>query len=103
MTKEKSFKVSESTSLQVDLKTIGMVIGFTVSLVSVYFTLKSDIAEAKELPKPTISSTEFEMKDLLVRENIKNTLIITENNAKGIQELKDKLSVIENRIYELSK
>ena len=103
MTKEKSFKVSESTSLQLDLKTIGMVIGFTVSLVSVYFTLKSEIAEAKELPKPTISSTEFEMNDLLVRENIKNTLIITENNAKGIQELKDKLSVIENRIYELSK
>ena len=41
MTKEKSFKVSESTSLQLDLKTIGMVIGFTDSLVSVYFTLKS--------------------------------------------------------------
>jgi hypothetical protein len=103
MTKEKSIKISESTNLQLDLKTIVIVIGFTVSLVSVYFSLKADIAEAKELPEPTISATEFEMKDLLVRENIKNTLIITENNAKGIQELKEKLIVIENRLYELSK
>ena len=32
-----------------------------------------------------------------------NTLIITENNAQGIQELKDKLIVIENRLYEINK
>ena len=39
MTKEKSFKLSESTNMTLDIKTIVMVIGFTVSLVSVYFVV----------------------------------------------------------------
>tara|TARA_R100001443_G_scaffold113463_1_gene128213 strand:- start:7187 stop:7480 length:294 start_codon:yes stop_codon:yes gene_type:complete len=96
-------KISESTNLTLDLKTLILIIGFTVSMVMMYAKLQADIKIAMDEPKPSISSTEFEMKDLLIRENIKNTLIITENNAQGIQELKEKLIVIENRLYEINK
>lgn len=96
-------KISESTNLTLDLKTLILIIGFTISMVMMYAKLQADIKIAMDEPKPSISSTEFEMKDLLIRENIKNTLIITENNAQGIQELKEKLIVIENRLYEINK
>ena len=93
--------LSESTKINLDLKSLIMIIGFTVSMVSMYAKLQSDIQVAMNEPAPVISPTEFEMKDLLVRETIKNTLIATENNALALQEIKDKLNTLENRIYEL--
>ena len=39
-------KIGEETEIKVDLKTIGMIVGFTISLVSMYFALKTAIAEA---------------------------------------------------------
>ena len=93
--------VSESTKINLDLKTLIMIIGFTISMVSMYAKLQSDINIAMNEPAPVISKSHFEMKDLLVRETIKNTLIATENNALALQEIKDKLNTLENRIYEL--
>tara|TARA_E500000305_G_scaffold5835_1_gene4710 strand:+ start:4329 stop:4601 length:273 start_codon:yes stop_codon:yes gene_type:complete len=89
-------KINEKTDLTLDLKTIIMVLGFTVSLVSVYYSLKSEIDEAKKLPKPTLSATEWEIKDELIRTTIMK-------NAEGIDEIKDKLNTIENRLYEINK
>lgn len=96
-------KINESTAINLDLKSLIMIIGFTVSMVMMYAKLQADIKVAMESPPPTITASEWEIKDLLIRETIKNTLIITENNAQGIQELKDKLVVIENRLYEINK
>ena len=60
-------KIGEETEIKVDLKTIGMIVGFTISLVSMYFALKTDIAEAKELPAPEVSKIEFSYKDEITR------------------------------------
>ena len=87
MTKEKSFKIGESTNIQLDIKTICIVIGFTVSLVSVYFTLKADIEEAKELPKPEISRVEFDLKD----SNVRNSIYNIEEQVKDNSDKLDKL------------
>ena len=53
-------KIGENTNITLDLKTIGMIIGFTVTIASMYFVMQADIAEAKELPKPEISKLEYE-------------------------------------------
>ena len=45
-------KISENTELQLDLKTIGMIIGGAITLAAMYFTLQKDIDLAKEQPKP---------------------------------------------------
>ena len=47
----------------VSLKTIGALVFGIVSLAGVWFSLKSDIALAMEMPKPVISKLEFDMKD----------------------------------------
>ena len=48
-------EISEKTKITLDLKTIGLIIGMVISLSSMYFIMQSDIALAKELPKPEIS------------------------------------------------
>ena len=63
-------KISEETEVQLDLKTIGMIIGGAIALAATYFTLTAEIELAKELPKPDISRTEFDLKDELIRSTI---------------------------------
>ena len=48
-------QIGEDTKLTLDLKTIGMIIGFIITLAGMWFGLKADIAEAKELPAPVIA------------------------------------------------
>ena len=58
-------------------------IGVTlVMVVGMWFTLQADIKEAKELPKPEIGRTEYDLKDQMIR----NTIIETE---KDVQEIKE--------------
>jgi hypothetical protein len=61
-----------------------------------WFALKSDIAEAKELPKPEISRTEYDLKDELVRTTILDT-------QDDVEEIKEKLDKIDERLYEIQK
>ena len=42
-------KISEDTEVQLDLKTIGMIVGGAIALAATYFTLQADIELAKEL------------------------------------------------------
>ena len=87
-------KISESTELTLDLKTIILVIMGVVSLVGMYFSLQKDIEVAKELPKPEISRTENDLKDQLIRETIINT-------QKKVEENSDKLDKIDEKLYEI--
>jgi len=88
-------KVSESTEVTVDLKTVAIVISFVVTVVGMWFALQGDIEEAKRLPEPVVSRTEYELKDKLIRETIMNTQQKVDENGK-------KLDLIEERLYELS-
>ena len=88
-------KLSPNTTLTLDLKTLILVLGFTITMVSMYAKLQAGISEAKLLPLPSISATEFEMKDLLIRETV-------ENNAKGIEDIKKQLTIIEGRLYDIN-
>ena len=63
-------KISEDTNVTLDLKTISIVMGGVISLTSMYFVLKSDIALAMQKPEPEIQKVEFEYKDNLIRSNI---------------------------------
>lgn len=88
-------KLSEDTEVTLDLKTIGIVISFVVTVVGMWYTLQDDIEEAKQLPEPAVSRTEYDLKDKLIRETIMNTQEKVEDNGK-------KLDVIEERLYEIN-
>ena len=63
--KKKKFNISIE-----NLVTIGMVV---VTVTGMWYSLQSDISEAKMLPEPEVSRTEYDLKDQLIRENIINT------------------------------
>ena len=88
-------QIGESTKVTLDLKTIGMIVGFAVSLSSMYFVLKADIARAMELPEPVIERVEYDLKDELVRQTIMDT-------QEDVEMLLEKFEKLEQRIYELS-
>tara|TARA_R100000742_G_C4278082_1_gene100545 strand:+ start:212 stop:502 length:291 start_codon:yes stop_codon:yes gene_type:complete len=66
------------------------------SLVGMWFALQGEIDEAKELPEPPISRTEFDLKDSAIR----NSILQTE---KKVEENSDKLDKIDEKLYEIIK
>ena len=69
---------------------------FAVSLCTVYFTLKSEIAVAMTEPKPEVTSTEFKYKDEIIRKAIMTT-------QDDVREMKETLKLLETRLYEITK
>ena len=90
-------ELGEGTKVTLDLKTIGMVIAGAVSLAAMYFTLQKEIEIAKELPEPTISRTEYDLKDRLIRETVINTQKKVEENSKKLDKIDEKLYEIIER------
>ena len=89
-------EIGEGTKITLDLKTIGIVIFFIATVVGMWFTLQSDINEAKELPLPPIERIEYDLKDELIRQ----TIMDTQEDVESILENFEKL---EERLYELQK
>jgi hypothetical protein len=87
-------QIGEDTKITLDLKTMGMIIGGVISLALMYFTLQSDIALAKELPKPVIDRVEYDLKDELIRQTILDT-------QDDVEAMKEQLDKIDERLYEL--
>ena len=89
-------KIGEETQVTLDLKTIGMIVGFVITLEGMWFGLQSDIAEAKELPLPAIDRVEYDLKDELIR----NTIMDTQDD---VEEIKESIKKIDERLYEIQK
>lgn len=90
-------ELNEGTQVTLDLKTITLVIAGAVSLAAMYFALKAEIELAKELPEPTISRTEYDLKDQLIRETIMNTQQKVEENSAKLDKIDEKLYEIIER------
>jgi hypothetical protein len=84
------------SDFSISLKTIGGLIAGIIMLAGVWFSLKQDIAEAKELPAPVIDRVEYDLKDELIRQTIIDT-------QEDVQDIKDQLDKIDERLYEIQK
>jgi len=89
-------QISEETKITLDLKTIGMIVAFVVTIAGMWFTLQADIAQAKELPVPVIDRVEYDLKDELIRQTIMDT-------QEDVQEIKETIEKIDERLYEIQK
>ena len=89
-------KIGEDTQVTLDLKTIGMIVGFVIMLAGMWFTLQADIAQAKELPAPVIDRVEYDLKDELIRQTIMDT-------QEDVEEIKETIDKIDERLYEIQK
>tara|TARA_R110002153_G_scaffold40219_1_gene115150 strand:- start:152 stop:469 length:318 start_codon:yes stop_codon:yes gene_type:complete len=90
-------ELNEDTTFKLSIKTIAGIAALIFSLVSMWFLLQADIAEAKVLPAPPdpeVTRMEFDMKDQNIRLTIQNT-------AEDVEELKEDLDRIEEKIDNL--
>jgi hypothetical protein len=90
-------ELNEDTSFKVSLKTLGGIGFIMATVISMWFILQADIAEAKELPVPPpadVTRMEFDMKDKNIRLTIQNT-------QKDVEEIKEDLRRIEDKIDQL--
>tara|TARA_R110001599_G_scaffold342369_1_gene564053 strand:- start:944 stop:1228 length:285 start_codon:yes stop_codon:yes gene_type:complete len=90
-------ELNEDSGFTVSIKTLGGIGVAIATVVSMWFALQADIAEAKELPvapPPEISRMEFDMKDQLVRQTIMTTQEdVTEIKATLVK-LNDKIDAL---------
>tara|TARA_R100001082_G_scaffold66406_1_gene37504 strand:- start:89 stop:388 length:300 start_codon:yes stop_codon:yes gene_type:complete len=88
-------ELNEDTAFKLSIKTL-IGIGFAMAtLISMYFMLQADIAEAKELPiipPDEVTRMEFQMKDQMIRNTIMDT-------QKDVQEIKKSIEKIEDKLY----
>ena len=92
MTKE----LNEDTGFKVSIKTLIGIGAAMATLISMWFVLQADIAEAMELPAPPdpeVTRMEFDMKDQMIRQ----TIITTQEDVK---EIKKSIEKIEDKLYE---
>jgi len=61
------------------------------TLVGMWYALQSDINEAKLLPEPEVSRTEYDLKDQLIRETIMSTQEKVEDNGEKLKDIDEKL------------
>ena len=81
--KKKKFNISVENMI-----TIGMVI---VTVTGMWYSLQGEIQEAKELPEPEVSRTEYDLKDQLIRETIINTQEKVQENGEKLEDIDEKL------------
>lgn len=86
--------LDKNTNIRLSVRDFGSVAVIIGTVLTVYFSLKADIAEAKELPPPVITEEQFQNSI----ENTKNDINIVKED---VREIKDMLKKLEDRIYEI--
>ena len=86
-------ELNENSGFKISIKTLIAIGAVMVTIISMWFVLQADIAEAKELPKADVSRMEFDMKDQLIRQTIMNT-------QDDVLEIKEDIKLIKQKLYE---
>ena len=90
-------ELSENTGFTISIKTL-IAIGVAIAtLVGMWFTLQSDIEDAKTLPSPPpqdVTRMEYDMKD-------KNIRLSIEHIEKTVDEIKEDIKRLEDKIDRL--
>lgn len=89
-------EISKDSKFTLSLESLVVLGSVLVTTVGMWYTLQAEIELAKELPKPEVSRTEYDLKDQLIRETIMNT-------QEKVEENSEKLDNIDSKLYEIIK
>ena len=87
-------ELNEDTGFNISIKTLIGIGAAMATIISMWFMLQADIADAKELPAPPdpeVTRMEFDMKDQMIRQTIMTTQSDVEEIKKSIEKIEDKL------------
>ena len=102
--KNMATKISEDTNVQLDLKTIGMIVAGTVSLAGMWFSLQEDMQDLHNKidsfsSEEFVQKMEFQLKDELIRNNVIQIDNATKNLKEDIEENKESIRDLENKVF----
>ena len=89
-------ELNEETGFNISIKTLIGIGAAMATVISMWFMLQADIAEAMELPAPPdpeVTRMEFDMKDQMIRQTIMTT-------QEDVKEIKESIEKIEDKLYE---
>jgi hypothetical protein len=87
-------ELSEESKFEISIKTlISIGVGISI-LIGMWYSLQQEIELAKELPKPDISRTEYDLKDELIRSTIMGI-------DEKVNDNSEKLDKIDEKLYEI--
>ncbi len=92
--KDSKFTLSIETAISIAV-TIFMVVGL-------WFNLQADIEEAKQLPEPPISRTEYDLKDQMIRNSILNTEEKVEKLEDKVDDIKEDTRSINDTLLKMN-
>ena len=84
-------EIDKGSKFTLSLEFLAIIIGGTVSLLTIYFSLKSDIEEAKSLPKPAVTAEEYQLKDQLLRTTVDNIDKKVDRMDQRLEKIEEKL------------
>ena len=87
-------ELNEDTGFNVSIKTLVGIGAAMATVISMWYMLQADIADAKELPAPPdpeVTRMEFDMKDQMIRQTIMTTQEDVKDIKKSIEKIEDKL------------
>ena len=88
-------ELNEDSGFKVSIKTLVGIGAAMATVISMWFMLQADIAEARTLPAPPdpeVTRMEFDMKDKMIRQTIMDT-------KSDVEEIKETLEKIEDKLY----
>lgn len=84
-------EIDKTTKFNITLEFLIVIIAGVVSTMAVYYKLSADIEEAKQLPKPTVTTEEYQLKDQLLRTTIDNIDRKVEKIDQRLEKMEEKL------------
>jgi|TARA_S200002703_G_scaffold120149_1_gene105899 hypothetical protein len=94
VSKDSKFTLSIETLISIAV-TIFMVVGL-------WFNLQAEIEEAKQLPEPPISRTEYDLKDQMIRNSILNTEEKVEKLEDKVDDIKEDTRSINDTLLKMN-
>jgi len=87
-------ELNEDSGFKVSIKTLAGIGAAMATIISMWFMLQADIAEAATLPAPAdpeVTRMEFDMKDKMIRQTIMDTKSDVDEIKKTLEKIEDKL------------
>jgi len=87
-------ELNEDSGFKVSIKTLVGIGAAMATVISMWFMLQADIAEARTLPEapdPEVTRMEFDMKDQMIRQTIIDTKSDVDEIKKTLEKIEDKL------------
>lgn len=96
-------EVSKDTKFSLSIETAISVVVSIAMVVGMWFTLQGDIEEAKQLPEPPVSRTEYDLKDQMIRNSIMNTEDKVEKLEEKVDDIKEDTKAITQALIDMNK